>query len=401
MKTKKALAAILCVLMIFVSLTFGMLTAYAETVTLDDTTLGLDIVSSTKGYDDNVWFIFTPTTSGIYTLYGLSSNTYGTEAYLFEKTEVNGKKTYTQLAYSNGNPNYANYEGAGRRQFCLAYHMTAGKTYYYAAGWNDETKMKGTITVRHICESYDTAQLVSIVPDCDATLTWYTGGRWETNEAGNPYYYYDISKIIQNMSLTITFDDGTVITSNPGSSDVGGYPIKYNHNQSEVHWYNSENPDYTANTLTVTVLDKSVDYNVVIEQGAMFTVKGKIIDSYDSSPVSGAQIVINSNTVATTGSDGCFSFPYSPGTYTVTIKGSGIVKRTFTLGIDAQGGDKNDHTSTPVSVVTGDYIADDIINGRDFAYIKRNLSGADYTKAKTMFYDTVGFCADNYEPLVL
>ena len=402
MKNKKLIALILSFALAMSSLAFSVINAFAETVTLTDAMFGIEIVKSTSGYDDNVWYVYTPSQSGVYTLYGLSSNIFSTEAYLFEKTEdENGKKLYTQLAYSNSNPNYANYEGSAKRQFCLQYHLVKGETYYYAAGWNDPNQGNRTLAVAFINESTDSAELVKITPSCDAELTWYTDGSWETDDSGNAYYLYNISKIMQNMVVTLEFDDGTTITSQKGSTDAGGYPISYTHKQQSVHWYNSENENYTANTLTVSVMGKSADYEVVINQSALLTYSGKVVDSYDNAPVSNAKIVIGSNTVATTKSDGTFQFSYSPGKYTAIVTGSGIVKREYTVNIDAVNVSGNNHTDEPVEVVTGDYIDDDIINGRDYAYIKTNLTGDDLTDAKARFTKNVGFVKSDYEKLIL
>ena len=199
MKTKKIIAVILSVAVIMSGLAFWLVNAYAETVRLDDTKLGLELYSNPSGYDDKLWYVYTPTQSGIYTFYGIKNsetggtNLYNTEAYLFEKTEdENGKKFYTQLAYSNGNPDYANYPGASSKQFCIKYHLEAGKNYYYAVGFLLEERSV-TIYSKLIAESYDTANLISITPHCDAELTWYTDGSWENDSDGNPYYLYNIS----------------------------------------------------------------------------------------------------------------------------------------------------------------------------------------------------------------
>lgn len=401
MKIKKIMATVLACAVIISSLAFGLLSAYAETVTITDAMIGIDIVKSTVGYDDNVWYVYTPSKTGIYTLYGLSDNLFATEAYLFEKTEdADGKKMYTQLAYSNSNPNYANYEGAAKRQFCLQYRLIEGVTYYYAAGWNS-TSRSGSIAVRFINESYDDTEIVRVTPSCSAELTWYTDGSWETDDSGNAYYLYNPSKIIQNMTVTVEFADGTVLTSGVGDSTVGGYPITYTHRQSEVHWYNKENENYTANTLTVSVLSKSADYEVNINQSALLNVTGRVTDILDGASVENARIVIGSNTVATTKSDGTFTFAYSPGTYEVTVEGDSVLSRTFTLKVDAVNVSNNNHTEQPIGVVTVDYVNDGIINGRDYAYITGTLSGSSQKAAKSEFASYTGFEKTDYDALVL
>ncbi len=404
MKLKRITAVLLAAVLVLSGLAFGALDSFALTVSLTDALLNKDITKDTSGYDDNVWYVYTPSESGIYTLYGLSSNLKATEAYLFSKTEdENGKKLYTQLAYSNGNPDYARYEGSARRQFCLKYHLNAGETYYYAAGWNDPTitaQTNRSLGVRLICESYDTASVVRVTPQCDAALTWYTDGSWEQGTDGQNYFRYNISKIIQNMSVTVEFDDGTVLTSEKGETTVNGYPITFSHRQEEVHWYNKENEAYTANTLTVTVLGVSADYEVEIEQGALFTVKGKVTDAVSGEAVAGAQIEIGGNPVSTTASDGTFSLLSAPGTYQAAVTGAYTVKRSFTVTVDAMSAE-NDHTATPIKVYNTDYVDDNIINGRDLAYIKRNLTGDALTKAKTAFTRSVGFTSGDYPPLAL
>lgn len=403
MKLKKLIAVLLSAMLILGGLAFGAVNAFAITVTITDALLGTDITKTTSGYDDNVWYVYTPSQSGIYTLYGLGENIVATEAYLFSKTEdADGKKLYTQLAYSNGNPDYANYEGAGRRQFCLKYHLNEGETYYYAAGWNN-AELTGTrsLGVRFICESYDTAELISITPSCNAELTWYTDGSWEKDDDGNSYYLYNISKIMQNMSLTLEFDDGTVITSSAGDATVGGYPITYTHNQQGVHWYNKNNENYTANTLTIKVLDKSVDYEVTVNESALLTVSGKVVDDYDGSALPNAEIYIGVNKVAVTDKDGIFSFAYSPGTHNMSIRGDNILDRNLTLTVDTSDVSKNNHKDTPVSVVVVDYVDDDVINGRDYAYIKSNLTGTEFETAKAKFNSRVGFAASDYEKIIL
>ena len=396
--TKKLTAVFLVAALLVTSLVCGIINAYAMTVTITDSMLGIEIAKTTSGYDDNIWYLYTPSQSGIYTLYGLSSNVLATEAYLLEKIEdENGKKYYNQLAYSNSNPDYSQYDGAAKRQFCLKYHLEKDKTYYYAAGWNNPEQTGRSLAVKFINESYDTAKIVSITPSCSAELSWYTDGSWEKDSQGESYYLYSISKIIQNMALTVQFDDGTVISSNPGDSTVQGYPITYTHNQQEVHWYNSQNELYTANTLRISVLDMTVDYEVVINQSAMFTVSGKVVDDYDSTALSGAQLYIGSNLVATSSDDGTFSFAYPPGTYVLTIKGANILERNLSLTVDTYDLSKNDHRDTPFGVVTIDYVNDGIINGRDYAYIKRKLSSSELDKAKKKFTRYINFTSDDYK----
>ena len=402
MKRKKLTAVLLTFVLIVSGLAFGAIESFAQTVTITDSLLNTDINKTVSGYDDNIWYVYTPSESGIYTLYGLSTNVLATEAYLFSKTEdADGKKLYTQLAYSNSNPDYAQYEGSAARQFCLKYHLTAGETYYYAAGWNNPQRTSGTVGVRMICESYDTATVVRVTPMCDASLTWYTDGSWETDAKGQSYYRYNISKIMQNMVVTVEFDDGTVLTSKKGETTVNGYPITYTHKQDEVHWYNRDNELYTANTLRVSVLGVSADYEVNIAQDALFNVKGRVTDAFDGTVIAGAGIEIGGNVVATTDENGVFQILSAPGTMSAYVTGGNVVRRAFTLTVDAASTSGNDHTATPIAVYNVDYIDDDVVNGRDYAYIQRSLPSDTQAKAKKEFASCVGFASGDYPALVL
>ena len=201
MKLKKAAVVLLSAVLIVVSLAFSAVNPFAETIKLTDQMMGIEKTTSTIGYDDKVWFVYTPGKSGYYSLYGLSKNKPRTEAYLFKKTEdENGKKQYIQLAYSNNNPYYSanpeKYPDGNEEQFCLKYHLDEGETYYYAAGWNNEGR-SGAISVKFINESYDSTEIVNIIPSCNAELVWYTDGTWDTDASGEAYYLYNITKIIK------------------------------------------------------------------------------------------------------------------------------------------------------------------------------------------------------------
>ena len=402
MKAKKLIAVLLIVALAVSAFAAGLINAYGLTIVLSDDKLGVDDFRPISGYDDKTTYVFTPTQSGVYTMYGLKDNLSATEAYLFLKTEdKDGKKLFTQLAYSNSNPNWENYEGSAKRQFCLKYHLNAGEKYYYYVGWNNENTQSGSIGIRLICESYDTAELVSITPHCDASLTWYTDGTWETDADGNSYFLYNVSKIMQNMSVMLEFDDGTVITSSTGDTTAGGYPITYTHNQSAVHWYNKNNELYTANTLTITVLDKSVTYEVNIDESALFTVSGKVTDDCGGAPIKDAKITIDNSVVATTSSDGIFTFAYAPGTHKMTVSGDNIIPRDVTFVVDIMHTENNNHIATPIEVVACDFVGDGIINGRDYAYIQRSIPDDEREKARMAFEKRVGFTKNDYEKLSL
>ena len=52
-------------------------------------------------------------------------------------------------------------------------------------------------------------------------------------------------------------------------------------------------------------------------------------------------------------------------------------------------------------MVCGDFVDDDIINGRDYAYIQKTLPQSERTAAKTAFGKYVGFTKNDYEKLIL
>ncbi|MBR1532159.1 MAG: hypothetical protein IJ643_08895, partial [Eubacterium sp.] len=115
MKHKKVLAIFLSLVIVVCGFAFGLINAYAQTVKIEESMLGVELDNTPSGYDDKIWYVYTPTQSGIYTFYSMRNsvntstpNVLRTEAYLFEKVtdEESGQKLYTQLAYSNSNPDY-------------------------------------------------------------------------------------------------------------------------------------------------------------------------------------------------------------------------------------------------------------------------------------------------------
>ena len=129
MKHKKVLAIFLSLVIVVCGFAFGLINAYAQTVKIEESMLGVELDNTPSGYDDKIWYVYTPTQSGIYTFYSMRNsvntstpNVLRTEAYLFEKVtdEETGQKLYTQLAYSNSNPDYEQYEGVmNSRHFCI------------------------------------------------------------------------------------------------------------------------------------------------------------------------------------------------------------------------------------------------------------------------------------------
>ena len=66
--------------------------------------------------------------------------------------------------------------------------------------------------------------------------------------------------------------------------------------------------------------------------------------------------------------------------------------------VEAEAG-KNDFRNNPVTLVTGDYNRDGVINVKDYAYIDKNLSGDEQLYAKNRFKFTFTFTMSSYESL--
>ena len=268
MKNKKAAAFILAVILIFCSFASGLFSASAKTQQL---ILDTEIINTTDGYTDKNWYYFTPEQTGLYTFLSFNRFLYA-EAYLFE---VEGKN-YTQLGYSNSSPNYQYYGQPNKYQFCLSYQLEAGKTYYYAAGWDTE-RTSGEMKVKLIYEGSEDEVIDYLEASSNAELTWYTDGSWETDSAGESYFRYSYSKILQNMTVSIHYKNGQV-SSVFGADTLDGYKIKFSSNQTETHWYPKQDERYKGNYITVSILNKKTDYDVKINQEALFNVYGKVCD---------------------------------------------------------------------------------------------------------------------------
>ena len=391
MKNKKAAAIILAAVLIFCSFSSGLLGVSAKTQQL---VLDTEVINTTDGYTDKNWYYFTPEQTGMYTFLSYNRILYA-EAYLFE---LDGKN-YTQLAYSNESPNYQYYSQPNKYQFCLSYQLEAGKTYYYAAGWDSE-RTSGEMKVKLIYEGSEEEVIDYLDIQCSAELTWYTDGSWKTDSSGESYFHYNYSKILQNMTVNVHYKNGKISTATAGAESVDGYSIKYSDNQYKVHWYPKEDEKYRNNNITVSILNKHTDYEVVINQDALFNVYGAVCDYISGEAVSGAIISISGSDVAQTGSDGKFSFVYSPGYYSAEVSGKNIITRQFNITINVDPS-LNDHTSTPIGVVTNDYVKDGIINAKDFGYIQKNFSAEKKEAEENKFSKLINFTAENYPELSL
>lgn len=392
---KKLLSIVLAVSVLICSLAIGF-TSYAKSEKLVLDTL---FTNAIEGEQDKVWYIYTPQHSGTYSF--LSYSVRRAEAYLMiRETDENGLRQFKTLAYSNSDPDYEANEH-NEYQFCLTYHLDAGETYYFLAGWQFDTTASSTMKVMLRCDEYDNQAIKDISVSCNASLTYYTDGEWRTDADGMQYYFYNYSKIIQNMTVTITYKDGHT-SSVTGKDKIDGYDIRYTQDQINNHWYiASDTLNYTANILKISVMDVSTDYNVNINSGALCIFKGKVVDCISNEPVPNASIKINSSVVATTNGNGEFSFHYSAGRYSMSIDAENAIPRSVIANIDITNDENNNHLSTPVELLMIDYIDDDRINGMDYAYIRKTLSGSLRDLQTKRFSDYADFTKADYPEITL
>lgn len=404
---KKKILAIICVLAIVLStlaLAFNSVAATFRQIDLD-----VLYETATVGEEDMVWYSYTPQVSGVYSF--VSYSTGKSKAYLYTmETDEFGIRSYKGLAFADASdPNYMDEDVRtftynnksythSATAFRLTYHLDAGTTYYYSAGWTVNSQASGTMRVRLKADSYDTSALKSVTASCSATLTAYTDGEWKTDINGKNYYFYNISKIIQNMVVTLHYEDGTTVTSNVGANTVDNYKINYTHNQSNIHWFSQSSSTYVSNAITITVGNVSTDYDVIIKVGSLYPATGKVCDYITGDPIQNATITIDNTRVATTNENGEFAFVYKSGYFWAFVDAPHSIKRKVLIGVNA--GKANDYTLNPIGVASCDYINDGIINAKDFAYIKK-LPSSQQEKAKQSFNGTINFKQSSYPSLSL
>ena len=384
MSRKRITAVVLAAVLIVCSFSFSLFSASAKTQQL---ILDTEIINSTDGLDDKNWYYFTPEQTGMYTFLSFNRYLYA-EAYLFIKEG----KNYTQLAYSNKSENYEYYGQKNEEQFCLSYQLEAGKTYYYAAGW-DSSRTSGEMKVKLIYEGGEEDVIERLEVECNAELTWYTNGSWETDSEGQAYFFYDYSRIIQNMRVSVHYKNGSVSTTLPGANTVDGYTISFSQKQNISHWYPKEDEKYTGNYLTVSILNVSTVYDVTINQEALFNYYGSVCDIISGEGVEGATVSINGFDIATTDSEGNYSYVSSPGVYRARVRGKNIIPRNYTITVVASS-DKD--SRTPVEVAASDYVSDGIINAKDLGYINKNFSGAKRETEAQKFSKLLNFTENSY-----
>lgn len=388
---KKIISLFLALIIAIGSLTVSFV-AFASSRTL---ILGTKITSAIDGEDDLCRFIFTPSESGTYSF--LSYNVPASEAYLFVRENEDGKKVYRQLAYSNSDPNYKE-NGHNQLQFCLTYHLEKGVKYYFDASWYlSDSRTSGNFTVMLRCDVYD-SEVETLTVLNDSKLSIYSDGEWQTDADGNRYFYYNISKIISNLSVTVTYADGRSVTS-VGEDTVDGYKIDYKQNQAYVHWYPKSSPDYKSNILTVSVLGKSVDIEIEIEPNSMNLVNGKVVDMLKE-PVQNAKIKLNGTVLASTDSNGEFWFYSNSSVLEYSVSLDNAIKREFTMLISVDD-KKNDYRNLPIEICTADFSGDGFVNAKDYVMMKKSLKGEEFEKVYLQYKKCVNFSKTNYPKLTL
>lgn len=392
---KKKLVSILLIIVIILSSFALSLTAFADSQEL---ILNQMATTSMSGKDDLEWFYYTPEKSGLYSL--LSYNIPMSIAYLTVR-EINpetGKMEMVNLEYVapdidrdyENDPDYEK-NNHNKAQFCLTYHLEAGKTYYYAVGWFVPTQAPAQFNVLLRCESYDTDAIESIEINYVPDITAYTDGRPKTDENGNSFFCYDLSKLKANATVTIKFSNGTVRTET-GADEIIGYKLSYTDNQSSDHWYPDSDNNYTRNRLTVSVLDKTASTNVNVVLGAQYGIKGRVVN-FAGRAVKNALITVNGAEKAYTDNNGNFFF-YSPrGTKTITISTDTSIDLNALLTI---GSASKDLTKTPYILCNCDYVKDGYINAKDYSYIMNRYSGAVPEDLKEEFTASINFFEGKY-----
>ena len=391
---KKIISFSLVIAIVFCILSAGI-SAYAKAQRLILDVMYSDALS---GNEDLIWYIYTPEVSGTYSF--LSFNVPHSEAYLFTKESNSDQtqKVMTQLAYSSLSPDYAARGQGGIIQFCLTYHLEAGTTYYYAAGWWSSERTGGTMNVKLTCDEYDDVSIEKIDLSSSVSFEENTNGSWMTDSSGDEYYSYNYSRIISNLTVKLTYKDGTVSTV-IGKDEIDGHPITYSVNQSEEHWYPESNANYTGNVITVTVLGVSAEYNAVITESSYKTARLKVVDYSTGVALSGVTLECE-NQSAVTDSSGYADLSVMNGENTVTVSDDFAIKRTLTVVVNTEGNGV-DLSSNAIGLVTGDYCIDGVINGKDYAYVLKNFRGDTLTYEKIKFKKQANFKESSYPNLIL
>ena len=394
-KSEKKIISLVLAAAIIASVFSICATAFAKSQRLILDVLYSDTID---GGEDLLWYIYTPEASGTYSF--LSYNVPHSEAYLFTKEENSNltNKVMTQLAYSQTSPDFAARGQSGIIQFCLTYHLEAGVTYYYAAGWWSDSRTGGTMKVMLTCDEYDAAPVESIDLSCPVVYDENSNGVWSTDSAGNEYFLYDLSRLLRNLTVTVHYTDGTS-SSVTGQDEIDGNGISYQTNQNEEHWYPASNVNYTGNKLTVVILGVSAVYNVQIAESDLKSVRLKVVDYSTNEALSGVTLKRGNDSVLTD-ENGVAVISLKGGENTVELSDFQAITRTVTVNVNSSIMSL-DLTESPISFVTGDFNGDSVINGKDYAYIIKNFTGDKKAAEIARFKGQLNFKQKDYAPLVL
>lgn len=386
----------LSVVVLLSSLTFVFV---AKAKTNNEISLDTVYIDSITGADDKVWYTYTPQASGNY---AFVSYTQSNEAYLFTKEQKpDGSKFYNQIAYAPpSDPDYLDHfrevvqNGKTYKHYATTFYLQSylrkGVTYYFAAGYANEAQATGTVNVAlfNLDVDIDDVPIEEISVESPTTLSAYTDGWWDRGVNGENYFYYNFSRIIQNMIINVKYKDGTTVSVSATEESFDGYNISFKHNQKEKHWFAQGTGEYVGNTLTVSLGPVSCDYDVKIETSAMYGIKGKVVDYVTSAPIENASILLNGVEVSKTDSNGEFAYVYSAGTFNITVKTATSIDYSYRFVVDTNKTENNNQTSNPIRLINCDYVKDEIINAKDYAYAKKN--GYAYHSSIT------NFTKDNY-----
>lgn len=379
MKAKKLISVVLSISILLSSLALSLVVRAKTNSEIALNTMYIDTIS---GADDKIWYTFTPQVSGNYAFVSYSQSN---EAYLFTKTKnEDGSKVYNQIAYAPASdPDYMNnfreFTQNGKvykhyaTTFYLQSYLRKGVTYYFSAGYANETQTSGSVNVvlYNIDVDSDDIAIKSISVESSTVLSAYTDGWWDKGENGENYFYYNFSKVIQNMTITVKYKDGGEKKVKATDESVDGYKITYKHNQQTNHWFAQSTGEYVANTLTISVGPISCDYDVKIETSAMYGIKGRVIDYATGNPIENASVILNGVEVSKTDSNGAFAFVYTAGTYNIVVKTDKSIDYSYKLVVDTKNTENNNQTDNPIRLVNCDYVKDGIINAKDYAFAKK------------------------------
>lgn len=385
---KRKITAALVIAAVIISSIALSFTAFASSQEL---ILGVKASTVMSGVDDLEWFYFTPDQSGTYSF--MSFNVPKCDGYLFVK-EVDPetkRKEYKQLAYA-GPESESHYKEFGRNgyQFCLTYHLEAGKRYYFAAGWYLSTQTRQQFNVMLICDSYDENAISGIEILEAPELNAYSGGNWRKDKNGIEYYHYDLTRIISNTKIKLNYTDGSSTIAS-GSDEIDGFKINFIDNQIENHWYIKSDPDYNGNKLTIQILDFSVETNVDIVIGNRYVLYGKVVNMAGE-PVEKACVSID-GIKEYTRADGSFAVYSSAGYRTISITTKTSIDLNKNIIISAG---TNDFREAPFVICNCDYVKDGYINAKDYSYIIKNYSEDEAEKIDAEFKKCINFSAEKY-----